>query len=543
MRSDNPYNWEGHRPRHHVPREALLARITESIQRGHSGYLVGCRGMGKSAFLYHLGERIGRPELDVLQFPRPSIPCGVAREIQAVADEMVKLSEARGAPRSLLDALKDHSERLRLRELFDTYLGATPHHIERLVLVYDELDAYAEPREFGRDFFGALEDIRKTADGRLVVFAAGGLGLVALDTLLGSSFFARLNPEILEPFNVHDLVRLAEPFEQRGTPLSEEVMETLHLATGGNPALATFGLEEMWTIQAPSPRDVTAIFDVFRDKHSEGFLDKIRLPIFDSDLSNAPELVWREFRRSGGRLTRKRLKEIIQQAKGPQKVQEKWIFNMLRSTGLIRASDDEYRRRGDIQVDIIPSILTLDVDEEEVESERATLREQLVADLCDVLTTIHRMAPDFFREKGEIVREAVFSAGMVLGLEPRGWRVEREAQSATGRTDIKARHDRFGEKWAVIEVKHWNNSDSKQIHAQVVSYWSPGIEVLATVMVAHHQDPAWPDDYKAKCLDGKVLSSERREPAPALAAHFVARTDGCPIEEVDHLLLQLPRRR
>jgi Holliday junction resolvase-like predicted endonuclease len=158
------------------------------------------------------------------------------------------------------------------------------------------------------------------------------------------------------------------------------------------------------------------------------------------------------------------------------------------------------------------------------------------------------MAADFFRtdpktKAREIVPEAVFSAGLVLGLEPRGWKVEREAQSATGRTDIKARHDRFGEQWIVVEVKIWGRNDYADIHSQVTSYWTKDVVALATVMVADHQDQNWAAEYANKCLNGKVESHNHKEPSPALAGHFVARSNDCPVEETDHFLLQLPKRR
>jgi hypothetical protein len=290
---------------------------------------------------------------------------------------------------------------------------------------------------------------------------------------------------------------------------------------------------------------VTEIFDRFRDKHTAGFLDKITDPVFDSDISDAPELVWRELQRAGGRMSPKRLNELVKQAQGNQKIRPQRIFEMLRSTGLIRAADDAWRRAS-IDVEIIPSILTLDIPEQR--NVRNNLREQLVADLCDVLASIHRMASDFFRtdpktKAREIVPEAVFSAGLVLGLEPRGWKVEREAQSATGRTDIKARHDRFGEQWIVVEVKIWGRNDYAEIHSQVTSYWTKDVVALATVMVTDHQDQGWADEYDKKCLDGKVTSYDRKAPSPMLSGHFIARSDICLVEETDHFLLQLPKRR
>ncbi len=545
--SNNPYKWTAHQPKHPVRREELLTRVTERILCGESGYLVGCRGMGKSVFMRQLVEELrSRSDVEVFFFPKAQPNETLAAEIEAIADQMVQASANRGeAPKvqdKLQDKLRQHSARQKLRELFDTYLKAAPTDRERVVLLYDELDGYAG---FGRPFFSEIEDIRKNSEGQIVVFAAGGLGLMALDTLFGSPFFSRATPEILEPFDAFGLGRLAEPFEERGTPLSPEVLETLRLASGGNLALSTFCFHALWVIDAPSPRDVTEIFGRFRDKHVK-FLDAIRDPVFDTRISNAPELVWREFQQSGQRMTQKRLRAIVQSATGTQKIKEHWVFDMLRSTGLIRASDDAYRQ-SDIEIEIIPSILTLDVAEPA--STRGSLRDQLVADLCDVLASIHRMAPDFFRSTTkndkQILPEAVFAAALILGLEPRGWKAEREAQSAAGRTDIKARHPTFVDEWVVIEVKLWGRNDYDDIHAQVRSYWTDGVNALATVMVADLKDEDWAAIYEEKCLKAKSLTYEQKPqlPVPVLTAHFVARTDGCAVQEIDHFLLRLPKRQ
>jgi hypothetical protein len=511
------------------------------MRAGGSGYLVGCRGMGKTVFMNQLKEDLRGPEREVFMFPTAGPEPSIAASIRAIADEMVKASSAWSEPEKFQDKLRTHSKQGKLRELFDLYLAAAPPSVDSLVLLYDELDAYAG---FGRPFFSEIEDIRKNANGSIVIFAAGGLGLVALDTLLGSSFFSRLMPEILEPFDMENLTRLAEPFEERGSPLSLEVLETLLLATGGNVALATFGLQNLWPIDAPSARDVTEVFIRFQNKHTKEFIDKIRDPVFDSEISSAPERVWRALQRSSGRMTQEHVRELIKEAKGKQRIKVQWVFDMLRSTGLIRAADDAYRR-ANIEIEIIPSILTLDV--QEAQTTKESLREQLVADLCEVLASIHRTGPDFFfaRSDGnkQIVPESVLSAILVLSLEPRGWKVEREAQSGAGRTDIKARHAEFGERAAVIEIKLWGRNDHEVIHLQVTDYWSDGVEALATVMVADLHDQNWPDTYEEKCLRNKVPHHERRNPPAAVTGHFVARTEGCPVPQVDHFLLRLPRRR
>lgn len=541
----NPYDWQSDRPKHVVPRGPLLTKVVDQIRKGTNGYLVGCRGMGKSAFLDQLKHALPSNELDILIFTAPRSPKTVTRAFQAIADAMVLVGERRNLPQSFRDALREHAKEHRLPELFDTYLQEKPAYIERLVLLYDELDAYAEPPELGKHFFNDLEDVKKKSQGQIVVFAAGGLGLVALDTVLGSSFFSRLVPDILEPFSMDDLTQLGEEFDARGTPLSKEVVEALLLATGGNPALATYGLQSLWSKEQPSPRDVVEVLGAFRESQAH-FLQDIRGPVFDLDVSDAPERVWRELQRSNGRMTGRSLKELLRAAKGKQRFREpRWIFSMLRSTGLIRAPENAYVQ-AHIEVEIIPSILTLGV-EEKIQQE--SLREQLVADLRDALASIHRMSADFFRsdhkDQKHIVPEAVFSAAIILALEPRGWRAEREAQSAAGRTDIKARHvdAKFGDRAVIIEIKVWGRNDYEDIHAQVTGYWSDGVDALATVMVADLLDAEdWSHTYQEKCLANKVPRHEQRDAPSALAGHFVALTTGCPVVEVDHFLLRLAKR-
>jgi hypothetical protein len=503
MREDNPYDWRSDRPEHLVERRALLTQVGERILRGQSGYLVGCHGMGKTVFLRQLESYLRRPGIDVLLFP--------------------------SAPRTRTVAS----------------LETAPDNVERLVLLYDDLDANAGPPELCLPFFSEIEAIRKNSNGRIVVFATGSFGLAALDALLGSPFFSRLDPEILEPFDSDGLARLAEPFERCGRPLSPDMLDSLRLATGGNPGLATFGLQRLWEIDAPSPGDVAKIFGDFRGELAEGYLDRIRDPIFDSDISNAPKRVWKELEGTGGRMTRQRLRELVQGAQSTQRIKEQQVFDMLRSTGLIRASDDAYRRP-DIMVQIIPSILTFDPLEEQ--SAKTSLREQLVADLCDVLASIQRMSLDFFRsddrndKRRSIVPEPVFSVCLIIGLERRGWRVERDASSAADCTNIKARHVGFGDGSVIVALKHWGRSEYESTHARMTSSWSEGVEALATVMIADHAVQDWSDAYESHCLKGKAPSYERSDPPNALAGHFVAATDGCPVNEVDHLLVRMSKR-
>jgi len=413
---------------------------------------------------------------------------------------------------------------------------------ERLVLLYDELDAYADPPVFGRRLFDSLEDIRKRSGGRLAIFAAGGPRLIAIDSIYGSSLFTRATPHILEPFTYEQLVELAAPFAERDTPLPEEVMQTLLLSSGGHVALATFGLQTLWTVVDPSPLVVVSIFQTFVDDHLT-MIEKILEPTRDGPAGR----VLRALRDGDGSLEVQALRDLEKPRGEEGRVRTGRIFQTMRASGMIRA-DKATHRQNPIQVEFIPSILTLDLGDAEIKD---SLREQLLADLSDALAQIHRMSMSYFQGKKSartLLPEAVFAASIVIALHSRGWRAEAESVSAAGRTDIKATLQRFGDRDVVIEVKLWGRNDYKEIQAQVERYWSHSVEVLATVMIADHKGAPkianWPQDYAKACLvDHKIPYEDPTPPSPVLAAYFVADTmSDLPVAHVDHLLLSLAHR-
>lgn len=537
MGAKNPYSWNHDHLEHEVPRPALLASLVDLVQRGETGYVLGCRGMGKSQLLRRLQQEFAkRADLEPIALATLPRERTVLGTVQAIAAELIQATAKRGLGQEVVTALEAHAGKGRLREMLDEYVSAVPG-LERLVLLYDDLDGYAP---FGAPFFDELEIVRKNAHGRLVVFAAGGLGVAALDSLYGSSFFSRATPTFLDPFTREELTQLALPFEERGAVLTEDVIEALRLASGGNPLMATFGLQRLWDHEGPGEHHIPAIFAEFRTRHSMGFLDKIRDPIFASPLSNAPQLVFRELERASGFIRRERLMEVLGQATADPSVPSvkklEWVLRMLRTSGLIRCRDGAHFQQ-DIAIEVIPSILTL----EPFDSPQrvATLRERLIADLVGTLQQLHRLSADFRK-----ARESVFSALLCVALELRGWNaVEREAQCAAGRTDIKTSHPDFADKSIVVEVKRWDNEDKDGIHAQVVSYWSAGVDALATVMVGEIKDPTWADSYERECLVGKTPSHRRQqEPPPAIEAQFVAASGHPGAPEVDHFLLRLAHR-
>jgi hypothetical protein len=122
----------------------------------------------------------------------------------------------------------------------------------KLVLIYDEFDSYAKsPVDFpGRSFFNSLEAARRE-NSRIALLAAGNIGVFLLRDVLGSDFLSRASRFRLSSFEPAEVRLLARPFSDRGSALSEEVLESLYLMTGGHPALVTYGLQELWA--RPSP--------------------------------------------------------------------------------------------------------------------------------------------------------------------------------------------------------------------------------------------------------------------------------------------------
>lgn len=546
---DNPYDWNG-QSKHFVPRTALLSRVRALLLNGDHGYVLGCRGMGKSSFLSKLIESLADEPVESIYFPEPPAKHSIEEASKMLWYGVDKICARRNVSETRRRDLQNLAEQMRLDELLFLFLDELEQKdpkLQSVILLLDELDGYAAldgaGKPWGASFIDKLEGARKRSHQRLVIYAAGGLSTAALDSLYLSTFFSRAEPELLEPFHFQELVSLAAPYQRRGTPLTNEVLEMIGLTSGGNPALATFALENLWDIPSPSPKDVSVVME--KQKGRRGNIpSRIRGAIFESTISNGPKLVWGELTKAGGKVQKVQIDALVSSSTGHFQDKTEWIFRMLRTSGLIRADELAFSRNP-IDVELIPSIITLDIDSDLGESLTLapTLREQIKADLVDILQRIHRMSIDFFNTANDIVPESVFSATLGLCLEMRGWKIEREANSGPGRTDIKAQHSHFADEFAIVEMKIWGRQH-EDIHKQVVSYWSVGVTALVTVMVGALQDPDWPSKYEQQCLDGKTSAYSKEQTPPALAGHFIAKTQTAyTVEEVDHFLLRLTKRK
>lgn len=172
----------------------------------------------------------------------------------------------------------------------------------------------------------------------------------------------------------------------------------------------------------------------------------------------------------------------------------------------------------------------------------------LFRDLRALLEKLHRSSVDFFRPPGatgskRLVPESVFSAHLALGFELLGWRCEREAQRAAGRTDLLMRRNGSRDA-AIVEVKIWGRHDYLEAHHQVESYRTSEVVAGAVVQLTDAELPDWPERYRRNCLGACPDATSEPMAGSPIHARFRCRSttpDGVDVR-VDHFLLRLPRR-
>jgi hypothetical protein len=242
MMAPNPYRWQQDRPEHTVARGGLASRIVGHLRRGVAVKLVGGRGMGKSVLLRQIEASFADdPDARVVFVDDPPGEATIPASIRDIAERL----GLDMPPRSTMNSVMEAAEKR----------GA-----QRLVLLIDEADQYVllDPAEraghFARAWFNHIEGFRKAWTGRVGVVVAGGLGLLHVAHVLGSGPLSRAETCVMEPFGEAELRHLAAPFEGSGGGLGEDVLAALGALSGGNAALATFGLERLWGSDgAPHP--------------------------------------------------------------------------------------------------------------------------------------------------------------------------------------------------------------------------------------------------------------------------------------------------
>ncbi len=534
----NPYNWQSHTPRVQVPR-AGVDRVAETLRGNGSAVVMGGRGMGKSVFLGQLKARLeSDPDTGVLLFVGPSARLTVQGCLQKLASRLAV---------SMDDGMDSF-------EIFESYF-ARDDAPERLVLLFDEFDRYAEKGEPssqppGRGFFNDLEASRRSLP-QLGVLAVGSIGIFIFRDVLGSSFLSRALHLRLRPFDRDEAALLAAPFGDRGRPLSEDAQDAIFLASGGIPALLTYGLQELWTLdQDATPREVTDLYRDFETGYGE-YLRDLLSALTDPRFSDAPVRVWEYIQENAGRIRRADLEKVLGKPSGVLKLNVTDILHLLEAVGVVRLESSAYHDNP-LTLHPIPSLLNLSRNSL-VEDD---LRGDFLRDLTMLLAKFHRSSADFFRPGGDrsgrkrsgragqgkrLVPESVFAAHLALGFELLGWRSEREAQRGAGRTDLLLRRNGDTEV-VVLEVKIWGRNDYQEAHRQVESYWTDDVAAGAVVQLTDAELPDWPERYRRKCLEPPAADAVSSIGVPLVARFAASTTTAAGLEAwVDHFLVRLSR--
>ncbi len=525
-----PYDWRRQRPQVEVPRPEV-GPVSDALERGDSYVLLAGRGMGKSVFLYQLQKEFEkRPNVRVVHFTEPPLRLTVETCLEALSYALDVSPRRMGTVSDVIGTYFETAER------------------PNLVLLFDEFDRYArvdgDPENPpGRDFFNSLESMHRVFPG-VGILAAGSIGAFVFRDILGSGFLDRADILLIPPFSREQIEGLARPFAQRGRPLPMETLEALALASGGNPALLTYGLGSLWALEEPHEHDVVAVFTDFQVKNRE-FVRDFQLSFLSSRLSEAPRRVWDIIRSSDGKLDHCDLVAACGPPKPPLLLSFTDVLTLLQAAGLVSIEGSSLS--DPVLVRPISSILSLP-RAASARRERS-LGERFSEDLLILLNRLHVSSTDFFRpgtrgESKRLVPESVFSGFLALGLNLLGWQVEREAQRAAGRTDLIAR--RAGSNAdALVEVKIWGRKGYAEVASQITGYWTAETRAGAVVMLTDAEIEDWPQRYRERCLAGAEIDSLAGESGSPIRARFrvLGETSNGMSTPVEHFLLRLPRRR
>jgi hypothetical protein len=532
MMNGNPYNWQSHSPSVQIQRNGV-DKAAELMRNNGSAVVMGGRGMGKSVFLRQLKAELEHEDgTEVLLIEGPPANLTVEAGLGFLAESL-------GVAPSTFSS----------RRLFDEYF-AQPGAPDRLVLLFDEFDRYAEKGSSaqppGRGLFNDLEASRRSLP-QLSILAAGSIGVFVVRDVLGSSFLARALYLPLKPFDRCDVDVLAGPLATRGIA-SEDAFDALFLASGGIPALTTYGLQELWKLgREATPDDVTMVYTGFEEQYRE-YLRDLLSALTDPRLSDAPRRVWERIQQAPGKIARAELKNCLSPASGTLELSLDDALYLLQVAGAVRI---ESPLRGDpVIARPIASLLNLTREAEP----KSDLRAQFLDDLAWLLARLHRSSLDFFRPlrgaeaaggSRQLVPESVFAAHLALGFELLGWRAEREAQRGAGRTDLILRRN-GGSDTVVVELKIWGRNDYREAHQQVESYWTADVVAGAVVQLTDAEIADWPERYRRDCLEPAGVRIDPRPVAKSspIRARFrcVSQTADGLEARIDHVLLHLPRR-
>ena len=274
------------------------------------------------------------------------------------------------------------------------------------------------------------------------------------------------------------------------------------------------------------------------------FLSDFQMSFSDPVLSAAPQRMWELIQKAPGPISRADLEQTGASPDGILRLDFEDVLDLLQAAGLIRIVGSV--RADPVTVHPVASILSLP----QAPSPAARLGDRLRSDLSSLLSRLHASGADFFRPgpRGEgkrLVPESVFTTFIALGFELLGWQVEREAQLAAGRTDLRLTWNGSNE-LAVVEVKIWGRQGYRRSHRQIESYWTDRVAAGAVVMITDSEIENWAQIYRKTCLVPLGLDAEPTgEPDSPLRAVFdvTSTTADNMTARVDHFLIRVPRGR
>jgi hypothetical protein len=515
----NPYRWQHDQPAHIVARKNLVGQLEGHLRRGVAVKLVGGRGMGKSVLLRQVQARFAdEPDTRAVLVPGPPDEGTLVACVQDIAVRLGFDSLAR----TTMDAVMD---------------AAAARGIGRLILLVDEADQYVllgPPGELARAWFNRLEALRKDWKDRVAVVIAGGLGILHVGHVLGSGLVSRAETCVAERFGRAELRDLAEPFAMRNRALDGAAIETLEALSGGNPALATYGLEQLWESDGEPIHVLRTAFGEFTARHGD-FLRAVHDAVSHRGLVAAPGRILEIVRQRAGSVPQQVLRDACTVDDPPVDVAQ--AVQLLQAAGLVGVSGSVHA--DPLQIHPIASIVNLptraaaDLDP----------KDRFDADVAAVLAQLHRFGRDF-HGKHDLLEEQVFSSLLAVALTLLGWAaVEREAVQAAGYPDLRVRMTQDALRGHVlIETKIWPRNDYKDIQSQLDAYRVSDTVHAVAVMLGARAAAAWADDYERECLAGHAAS--RRSTPPDLVGCWcveTASTANVP-QQTTHFVVQIPKR-
>jgi hypothetical protein len=134
--------------------------------------------------------------------------------------------------------------------------------------------------------------------------------------------------------------------------------DALVLASGGIPALLTYGLQELWNLdRVATAQDVTRLYKSFEAHHGE-YLRDLLSALTDKRLSDAPARVWEHIQENAGRIPRADLEQALGKPSGVLQLNLVDVLHLLEAVGVVRLESSAYHDNP-LTLHPIPSLLNL----------------------------------------------------------------------------------------------------------------------------------------------------------------------------------------